>query len=76
MRIGDFGRYWGQPEYAPQLWKMREALDKAAKWYEEGKVKPLVSAVVPFEAKALQKALDDINSGKSSVGKTVVKVAH
>ena len=74
--IGDLGRYWSTPEYRAQLWKMREALDQAVGWYEEGKVRPHVSTVVPFKAKALQRALDDLNSGKSSAGKTVVRIAH
>ena len=73
--FGDFGRYWFQPEFQPQLWRMREALDKAEVWYSEGKVKAHVGAVIPAEAKALQQALDDSASGKLSTGKPVVKVA-
>ena len=68
-------RYAFNPELRKQTIQLRQAFVQAAAWCKEGKVQPYVSEVVPFEAKALQKAFDDKMSQKSSIGKSVVKVA-
>lgn len=71
---GDFGRYWFQPEYASKAGIFAGVLADAARLYAEGKVKPHIAVVVPFEAKALQEALDATGKGKLSTGKAVVEV--
>ena len=72
--IGDWGRYSTQPTFREQQWKVRKGVEEAVGWYSEGKVKPHVNSTVAFEAKALQKALDDMKVGKNNVGKVVLKV--
>jgi len=73
--IGDWGRYSTQPAFQEQRWKVRKGWEAAVTWYGEGKLKPHINSTIPFEAKALQKALDDIAGGKANVGKAVLKVA-
>ena len=72
--IGDWGRYVAQPAFRQDTWKVRKGLEAAVGWYSEGKVKPHVNSTLPFEAKALQKALEDITEGRNNVGKVVMKV--
>jgi NADPH2:quinone reductase len=72
---GDFGRYMYMPEYMAKIGVVRQALEDAVGLYLEGKVKPHISAVIPFEVEAVQQALTDSLNGKLSVGKAIVKVA-
>ena len=51
-----------------------EALGRAVEAWEAGKMKPYVSATVPFEAAAVQKAMGEALQGM--VGKVVIKVAE
>jgi NADPH:quinone reductase-like Zn-dependent oxidoreductase len=72
---GDFGRYIFHPVYVAQLNTIRQALAEVVRLYQEGKVRAHVSKVVPFDAKALQQALDDNLHGKHNWGKATVKIA-
>jgi NADPH:quinone reductase-like Zn-dependent oxidoreductase len=72
--FGDFGRFWFQPDYIAQLDKIRAGLRDAVGLYEEGKVRPHISSVVEFEAKAVQQAINEQTSGKLNVGKATVKI--
>jgi NADPH:quinone reductase-like Zn-dependent oxidoreductase len=72
---GDFGRYWFQPQYISRVSEFAAVLKEATSLYEQGKVRPHIAAEVPFTSEALQRAVDDNNSGKANVGKVVVKVA-
>ena len=68
-------RYAFNPEARKQTVKLRQMFEQAKRWYTEGKVKPHVTEVVPFEAKALQKAFVDRLNQKSGIGKSVVHIA-
>jgi NADPH2:quinone reductase len=72
---GDMGRYMYVPEYIVQLGVVRQALEDVVGLYLAGKIKPHISAVIPFEVEALQHALTDNLNGKLNVGKAIVKVA-
>ena len=69
--IGDLGRYNFDPAYQARKGELAQSMVDAVTWYESGKVRPVITATVPFEAKALQSALDDFLSGKNNVGKVV-----
>ena len=73
MVIADLGRYQMVPEYIARLPEIVEGQRRAIGWFEEGKLRPVITAVVPFEAAALQKAFDDFWKGATNVGKVVVK---
>ena len=53
---------------------MQELLNAGTECWKEGTVRPRVTLEVPFEAAALQRVLDEMREGRSSVGKAVVKV--
>ena len=74
MVIGDLGRYSMDPQYQAQRSKLRDGLKQAVVWYEEDKLKPIVTATVPFEAAALQKTFEAFLKGTNNVGKVVVEV--
>lgn len=73
MTIGDAGRYSTDPQYIAQRSKLNDVLKQAVVWYKEGKLKPVITATVPFDAAALQRALEDFVKGVNNVGKVVVK---
>jgi len=73
MLIGDLGRYTMDPQYKSQVPKLTEALRQAGPWYEQGKLKPVITGTIKFDAAALQQAFDDFMKGKINVGKLVVK---
>ena len=52
-----------------------EVLNQAIDCWHENSVRPCITRELPFDAAALQRALDDMREGRSNVGKTVVKVA-
>lgn len=73
MVIGDLGRYRTDPTYQARLPEVIAGQRRAIEWYSEGKVRPVITATVPFDADALQKALDDFRAGVTNVGKVVLK---
>jgi NADPH2:quinone reductase len=73
MVIGDLGRYSTDPVYKSQMPKVAEGLRQAVRWYEEGKLRPVITQVVPFDPAALQKAFEDFLRGTINVGKVVVR---
>jgi NADPH:quinone reductase len=64
MRIGDM--------YNATSQQLLEGQRRAIAWYEEGKVRPVITTTVPFDAAALQKAFDAFSRGVNNVGKIVV----
>ena len=75
MTIADLGRYGRALSYMAQATKLRAGLQQAVSWWNEGLLKPVITNTVPFEASALQEALDTFMSGKSNIGKVVVRVS-
>ena len=75
MTIADLGRYSTDPQFIPQWPLVAKGYDRAVEWYEAGKLKPIVTKVIPFDAMALQKAFEDFASGTINVGKVVVEIA-
>ena len=73
MVIADLGRYRVDPKYAARLPEVVEGQRRAIGWYEEGKLRPVITEVVPFDAGALQKAFGDFLAGVNNFGKVVVK---
>ena len=71
--IADLGRYQRDPVYIARLPEIAEGQRRAVGWFEAGKLRPVITSVVPFEAAALQKAFDDFRDGTTNVGKVVVK---
>ena len=76
MVIADLGRYAVDPEYTAQTSKLIDGLKQAVSWYEEGKLKPVITETVPFEAAALQQAFDAFLKGINNVGKVVVRCSR
>jgi NADPH:quinone reductase len=72
MVIADLGRYAVDPQYKDQTSKLIDGLRQAVSWYEEGKLHPVITETVPFEAAALQRAFDAFLKGTNNVGKVVV----
>jgi NADPH:quinone reductase len=75
MTIADLGRYGTDPQFIPRWPLVAKGLDRAVEWYESGKLRPIVTQVIPFNSLALQKALGDFASGTINVGKVVVEIA-
>jgi len=73
MVIGDLGRYSTDPLYKSQMPKVAEGLRQAVLWYEERKLRPVITQVVPFDSAALQRAFEDFLRGTINVGKVVVQ---
>jgi len=73
MLIGDPGRYRYDPQYMAQASKLIDGQKQAVAWYAEGKLRPVITQTVPFDAAALQQAFEDFRNGKSNVGKVVVQ---
>jgi NADPH2:quinone reductase len=73
MVIADLGRYRADPHYEAQTSKLIDGLRQAVSWYEEGKLKPIITQTVPFEAAALQQTFEAFLKGTNNVGKVVVK---
>lgn len=42
-------------------------------WFDEGKLKPVITRTVPFDAAALQGAFGEFVKGTNNVGKVVVR---
>jgi NADPH:quinone reductase-like Zn-dependent oxidoreductase len=73
MLIGDLSRYSVEPHYQAQMWKVVEGQRRAVTWYEQDKLKPIITQTVPFDATALQQAIDDFANGVNNAGKVVVR---
>ena len=73
--VTDAGRYSTDPVYIAQAGKLFAGMKQGIKWYEEGKLKPEVTQIVPFGAQQLQEAFDAFASGSNNVGKVVVRCA-
>ena len=70
MLFGDLARYTMDPAYKDKVPLLQSGLSLAKQLYGEGRVKPHISAILPFKPDALQQAVQN----KSAVGKVVVKV--
>ena len=73
MVIADLARYGTDPLYQAQTAKLTDGLKQAVSWYENGQLKPVITATVPFDAAALQQAFDAFLNGTNNVGKVVVR---
>jgi NADPH:quinone reductase-like Zn-dependent oxidoreductase len=73
MVIADLGRYSTDPLYVGQRPKVAAGLRQAVRWYEEGKLRPIITQVIPFDSAALQRAFEDFLKGTINVGKVVVQ---
>lgn len=73
MLVADFARYSSEPQYQAQMWKVLDGQKQALMWYEEGKMKPFITGIVPFNPASLQQAFDDFAKGITNVGKVIVK---
>lgn len=75
MTIADLGRYGADPQFISRWPLVAKSFDRAVEWYAAGKLKPIVTQVIPFDALALQNALGDFGNGQINVGKVVVEIA-
>lgn len=71
----DLGRYQRDPAFLARVPEVIEGQRRAIAWYEQGKLRPVITATVPFDATALQHALEAHGAGASNVGKVVVRCA-
>ncbi|MGO8694107.1 MAG: quinone oxidoreductase family protein [Rectinemataceae bacterium] len=71
--ITDCGRYSTDPVYIAQMYKLVAGMKQAVAWYEEGKLKPVVTQIVPFAPEPLQEAFEAFLGGINNVGKIVVR---
>jgi len=60
-------------QYKAQMSKVIDGQKQAVSWYEEGKLRPVITETVLFDAAALQQAFDAFMKGINNVGKVVVK---
>ena len=74
MVIADLGRYSVDAQYKAQTSKLINGLKQAVSWYEEGKLKPVITETVRFDAAALQQTFDVFMKGINNVGKVVVNL--
>jgi NADPH2:quinone reductase len=74
--VAYIGRYFREPDYMAQQHRLIHGLRQAVGWHREGKLRPHITAVLPFDAQALQRVFDSVvKEKKSLVGKVVLKVA-
>jgi NADPH:quinone reductase-like Zn-dependent oxidoreductase len=71
--VGDQSRYGTNPLYMVRALSLLNGPKRAVSWYTEGKLKPLITQTVPFDANALQAAFDAFLKGMNNVGKVVVQ---
>jgi NADPH:quinone reductase-like Zn-dependent oxidoreductase len=76
MVIADIGRYSVDPLYEAQTSKLIDGLRQAVSWYEEGKLKPVITETVPFDAAVLQQTFEAFLRGTNNVGKVVVQCSQ
>ena len=68
----DLGHYWFSSGWMELRKFVQPSLVQAAKWLEEGKLKPHISQVVELEH--AENALQQLKQGKGGFGKIVVKL--
>ncbi len=68
----DLGGYWIRGDQAQLKTLIQNNLSQAAKWIEEGKLKPYINQTIKLED--AQNALDKLKEGKGGFGKVVVKL--
>ena len=68
----DLGRYSLGPERTQMKAFFHDALTEAAKWVEEGKLKPYINQTIKLDE--AQEALKKMEQGKSGFGKVVVQL--
>ena len=73
MLVADLARYSVEPQYRAQMPKVVDGQKQAVTWYEQGKVRPIITETVPFDATALGRAFDAFAKGINNVGKVVVR---
>ena len=73
MLIADLGGTGSTLSTRAQTSKLSDGLRQAVSWYAEGLVEPVITATVPLEAAALQRAFAAFTKGVNNVGKVVVK---
>ena len=73
MVTTDCGRYSTDPVYIAQAYKLAAGMKQAVLWYEEGKLKPVVTQIVPFAPESLQGDFEAFLGGINNVGKIVVR---
>lgn len=71
--VGDPSRYRTNPLYMVRAMKLLGGMKQAVTWYEEGKLRPIITRTLPFDAASLQAAFDDFSKGTINVGKIVVR---
>jgi NADPH:quinone reductase-like Zn-dependent oxidoreductase len=71
--VGDQSRYGTNPLYMVRALSLLGGPKRAVSWYTEGKLRPLITQTVPFEANALQAAFDAFLKGTNNVGKVIVQ---
>lgn len=74
LTIADLGRYGSDPQFIAQWPLIAKGYDRAVAWYAAGKLKPVVTKVIPFAATALNKAINDFGRGQINVGKVVMEI--
>jgi NADPH:quinone reductase len=70
--VGDLGRFAREPAYQTRRAQIVEGQRRAIDWYEQGVLRPRITATVPFEPAALQEAFEAFLRGATNVGKVVV----
>ncbi len=76
MVIGDLARYTTDPEFQSQRANVARGLEQAVRWTEEGKLKAVITKIVPFDPVALQQAFEAFSRGEINVGKVVVRCSE
>ena len=71
--IGDLNRYTLDPDYIKKVPALNDGLRLGKQLYVEGLVRPCIAETLPFEASALQAAVQH-SSAKGSVGTKVMRV--
>jgi NADPH:quinone reductase and related Zn-dependent oxidoreductases len=74
LTIADLARYTTDPEFAQRMHLVTRGVGEAEAWYKTGALRPHITQVIPFEADALQTAMDDFRKGIINVGKVVLEV--
>ena len=67
----DISRYWLGPERAQLKSLVQDPLIQAAKWIEEGKLKPYVNQTIKLDE--VKDTLEKMKQGKTGFGKVVIK---
>ncbi|CAF1308701.1 unnamed protein product [Adineta ricciae] len=68
----ELGRYWFGPEQKQLKSFFYDGLTQAAKWIQEGKLKPYINKIIKLEE--TENALNQLKQGKGGFGKIVIKL--